>query len=111
MRRKPEQSLSDEVRATLPRVNVDDLLSTVKFYVDEEEAHIAVRDHAVCEKCSKRPCLTFCPVSVYTLDREGKVMVGHQACVECGSCRIGCPFGNIRWDLPRGGYGVAYKFG
>jgi ferredoxin like protein len=48
---------------------------------------------------------------VYQLDRQGQVMVGYQACVECGSCRVGCPFNNIGWALPRGGYGVAYKFG
>jgi ferredoxin like protein len=50
-------------------------------------------------------------VNVYRLDGDGKIAVGYQACVECGSCRVGCPFLNIGWALPRGGFGVAYKFG
>ena len=45
------------------------------------------------------------------MDALGKISVGYQACVECGSCRIGCPHANVDWTLPRGGYGVAYKFG
>ncbi|SDX25660.1 ferredoxin like protein [Thiocapsa roseopersicina] len=38
-------------------------------------------------------------------------MVGYQACLECGSCRVGCPFLNIGWALSLCGYGVAYKLG
>jgi len=38
-------------------------------------------------------------------------MVSDQACLKCGSCRVGCPFRNISWALPRGGYGVADKLG
>jgi ferredoxin like protein len=44
----------------------------------------------------------------YILDRAIEAI---QACVECGSYWVGCPFNNIGWALPRGGYGVAYKFG
>ncbi|MGC9358698.1 MAG: ferredoxin family protein [Anaerolineae bacterium] len=45
------------------------------------------------------------------MGNDGKIQVAYQACVECGSCRVGCPYKNIGWQLPRGGYGVAYKFG
>ena len=55
--------------------------------------------------------LTFCPVGVYKLGHDGRIQVAHQSCVECGSCRVGCPYRNIGWELPRGGFGVAYKFG
>jgi ferredoxin like protein len=111
MAERKHHPLSPELAASLPHVDVDDLIASVKYYVDEDFAHLWIKDHAVCQRCQAKPCLAFCPVGVYRLDRQGRVMVGYQACVECGSCRVGCPFLNIGWALPRGGYGVAYKFG
>lgn len=111
MRERKHQPLAPELVAGLPRVAVDDLIASVKYEVDDDFAHLWIEDHGVCNGCSAKPCLDFCPVGVYRLDRNGKVMVAYQACVECGSCRVGCPFLNIGWSLPRGGYGVAYKFG
>lgn len=95
----------------LPKVNIDDRIFTLKYYVDEEYAHLKIRDPRVCKACLEKPCLSFCPAGVYRLDRRGEITVGYQACVECGSCRVACPYLNIEWDYPRGGYGVAYKFG
>jgi ferredoxin like protein len=103
--------LDPALRRTIPRANVEDMISGVKYYVDEENAHLWIKDHAVCAMCQAKPCTYFCPVNVYRLDGDGKIAVGYQACVECGSCRVGCPFLNIGWALPRGGFGVAYKFG
>lgn len=105
------KNLSPEKRASLIPVNVDDLLAAVKYYVDEEFAHIKIKDQDVCAHCVTHPCLNFCPAGVFTMDRQGRVLVGYQACVECGSCRVGCPYLNVDWNLPRGGHGVAYKFG
>jgi ferredoxin like protein len=31
--------------------------------------------------------------------------------LECGSCRIICPQGAIRWVYPRGGFGICYQYG
>ena len=104
-------TLDPALRDSLPRVNADDMIASLKYYVDEDKAHLWIKDEAVCARCVLKPCLYFCPVSVYQLDRENRTMVGYQACVECGSCRVGCPFTNIGWKLPRGGFGVAYKFG
>ncbi len=95
----------------LPEVNIDDKVFTLKYYVDEQKSHLSLRDPGLCLKCAQKPCLSFCPVGVYRLDAQGQVVVGYQACVECGSCRVACPLHNIKWDYPRGGYGVAYKFG
>ncbi len=105
------KELSKELKDTLPTVYVDDMLMSLKYFVDEEQAHLWIKDHAVCARCQYKPCLYFCPVGVYTLAKDGKIQVSYQACVECGSCRVGCPYSNIGWKLPRGGYGVAYKFG
>ncbi len=95
----------------LPRVNLDDKIFTLKYYVDEDYAHLRIRDEEVCRRCPTRPCLSFCPAGVYRLDRSGGITVSYQACVECGSCRVACPYANIEWNYPRGGFGVAYKFG
>jgi len=111
MSQKTHEPLSEEMRAGLPVVNVDDLLVSLKYYVDEDFAHIKIKDHHTCGQCETQPCLDFCPAGVFSVDLKGKVLVSYQGCVECGSCRIGCPFHNIDWQLPRGGYGVAYKFG
>jgi len=108
---KKHVELAPDILESLPHTNIDDLVLTIKYYVDEDYGHIRIEDHAVCAKCKHKPCLNFCPAHVFTKDRQGKILVGYQACVECGSCRIGCPYQNIDWNLPRGGYGVAYKFG
>ena len=111
MNDKTIDTLDPALRQSLPKVNVDDMISSVKYYVDEDVPHLWIKSQDICAQCQLKPCLYFCPVEVYKLDREAKTMVGYQACVECGSCRVGCPFLNIGWQLPRGGFGVAYKFG
>ena len=105
------KELAEEVKKTLPNVYVDDLLMSLKYFIDEDIAHLSIIDHAICHRCEHKPCLYFCPVGVYTLGNDGRVQVAYQSCVECGSCRVGCPYKNIGWILPRGGFGVAYKFG
>ena len=111
MSEKNHEALNPELLATLPPTNVDDLLATVKYYVDEEFAHIKIKDQTLCEQCGTHPCLFFCPAGVFSLDAANHILIGYQACLECGSCRIGCPSQNVDWTLPQGGYGVAYKFG
>ncbi len=92
-------------------VNIDEKISSVKFYVDEESSHLRIKDEKLCLSCKERSCLSFCPAGVYRLTEEGKILINYQACLECGSCRIGCLYGNILWSYPRGGYGINYKFG
>jgi ferredoxin like protein len=105
------KELPQDLKESLPDVYVDDLLVSLKYFIDEEQSHLKIKDHAVCARCQYKPCIDFCPVGVYTLAHDGKIQVAYQACVECGSCRVGCPYENIKWTLPRGGFGVAYKFG
>jgi len=48
-------------------------------------------------------------------DRHGgkviAISVSYEGCLECGSCRIGCPHLNIEWRFPTGGYGISHRFG
>jgi ferredoxin like protein len=96
------------------KLTLEDKLYLVKFKPDEE-SHLVIKDMGVCAgKCSGqgRACTNFCPAGVYKWDEKNSAMiVNYEECFECGSCRVGCPFGNIEWRYPRGGYGVQFRNG
>ncbi|MCL4459685.1 MAG: 4Fe-4S dicluster domain-containing protein [Chloroflexi bacterium] len=88
-----------------------------KLYLDrfkpDEQSHLIIIDQEKCRTtcvAQNRPCTHFCPAQVYKWE-EDKITVAFEGCLECGACRIGCPFSNIDWRYPRGGFGVQYKFG
>ncbi len=92
-------------------VKIEDKLFLVSFKPDETASHLVVRSQEVCRgSCERKHCTLFCPAGVYRWETD-HLDVGYLACVECGACRIGCPFGNIEWRYPRGGYGVQYRYG
>ncbi len=105
------QASSSLSGATLPRVYIDDHLMTLKYYVDEDEAHLRIVSPEACVRCEKKACLYFCPAGAYQELDSGEVNIAYQSCMECGSCRLLCPHHNVSWEYPRGGFGVAYKFG
>jgi len=91
-------------------MKIEDKLFLDRFKVDEE-SHLKIRDNEVCkEKCQDQPCLYFCPAMVYRTEGD-RIAVAHEGCLECGSCRIACPYLNIEWRFPKGGYGISHKFG
>ncbi len=104
-------SKTTRVGESLPPVYIDDMLMSLKYYVDEQEAHIQIKSQEVCKTCANQGCLYFCPVGAYRLQANGEIQVSYQSCIECGSCRVMCEHKNIEWKYPRGGFGVAYKFG
>lgn len=93
-------------------VKVEDKLYGVRFKTDEDQSHLIVLDSSQCAQCVDKPCTTFCPVSVYRWEPgDRKISVSYEKCVECGACRIGCPYFNIEWRYPKGGFGVQYRHG
>jgi ferredoxin like protein len=89
---------------------IEDKLFLDRFRVDEEP-HIRIIDNDTCmDICEDQPCLYFCPANVYRLEKN-RISVSYEGCLECGSCRIGCPHLNIEWRFPTGGYGVGHRFG
>jgi ferredoxin like protein len=74
----------------------------------DSERHIKVNPEK-CKSCKQRFCLYVCPAHVYTLNKEGEVVLELDGCLECGTCRIACV--ELDWHYPRGGYGVQYKCG
>jgi ferredoxin like protein len=87
---------------------IEDKLCTTRHNVDSEP-HIKV-DFEKCETCPEKPCLYVCPVQNYIL-RDNRLVFSWQGCVECGACRIACPRLAITWNYPRGGFGVALRYG
>ena len=94
------------------QLTIEDKLYLVKFKPDEE-SHLIIKDANACaQQCGARACTNFCPARVYKWDEANQHMiVNFEDCIECGSCRIACPFGNIDWRYPRGGFGVQYRYG
>jgi ferredoxin like protein len=92
-------------------VNVEQKLFQNRYLVDGGRPHIQVKEH---EKPSALllSLTRVCPAGCYAKNETGQVEVSVDGCVECGTCRVLCgPSGEITWNYPRGGFGVAYKFG
>lgn len=91
---------------------VDEVLAPLTYKADHDNAHIKIPDPKVCLGCKDKPCTTVCPAGVYEWNEAQKqLIVSYENCIECGAARVMCPFNNIQWEPPRGGFGVNYKFG
>jgi ferredoxin like protein len=92
-------------------LSLDDKIYLVKI-AKYRTSHLAIRDQRVCRDCARRECVTVCPVGTYSWEAErGAIHVAYENCFECGTCRIACPFENIGWENPPGGYGVEFRHG
>ena len=91
--------------------SVAEKLYTIRYKVDEQ-SHLIIKDQETCLKCQTKECQDFCPAEVYHwVEKEKMTSVAFENCIECGTCRIGCPAYNIEWVYPKGGHGITYKFG
>jgi ferredoxin like protein len=73
-----------------------------------------VVDPQVCaEDCEDYHCVGICPAEVWRTegDGDGVPTIAYENCLECGSCRFACEFGNVVWEYPETGAGVKYKYG
>jgi len=93
------------------RLTIEDKLGLLT-YKGDHQTHIKIMNEQTCLNCAGKPCVTACPATVYMWDEEKKkILVAFENCIECGAARMMCPFNNIDWHPPRGGFGVSYKFG
>ncbi len=90
-------------------LKIDDKLGKNKYIIDSE-SHISI-DEDICKDCVDMPCIVGCPAECFKQSADGKMIYAYEGCLECGSCRIICPRGSIKWMLPRGGFGICYEFG
>ncbi|MCX7571559.1 4Fe-4S dicluster domain-containing protein [Tumebacillus sp. DT12] len=101
--------MSEEKAAPQKGASIEEKLFTIRYKVDDI-SHLIIKDQEVCMKCETKECNDFCPADVYSW-RDLTTHVAFENCIECGTCRIGCPTYNIEWVYPKGGYGITYKFG
>ncbi len=92
-------------------MKIEERLALAK-HIPDKVSHLEIISVETCRHCAKKPCLTFCPATVYHWDDgEEQITVAYEGCFECGACRLVCPHDNIAWAWPRGGFGVAYRYG
>lgn len=76
----------------------------------DHESHIRIRKDGVCQtECENKPCTYICPSRVFFWEDQ-VIKVSYKRCVECGACIWGCPYENIGWHYPQGGYGIVYTY-
>ncbi len=95
-------------------VNVDEKLSLDKFDVDEDRAHIVLKDAAECSDFDAEfdKLVLACPAALYKRDEECRTSFDYAGCLECGTCRIVCGSTILdHWVLPGPTKGVEYRWG
>jgi len=106
-------------------------LAANKYELDEGNPHIEVNDEACRAQCPELACLYVCPANVYS-EQNGRIVADWAGCLECGTCKVACPPVSLkdpaskpalhvdtpsadrpalRWEYPRGGFGVIYRSG
>ncbi len=71
-------------------------------YDDDRQPHIKVLSP---ESEFMKKLVTLCPTKCYSLE-GGKVVLQHEACIECGTCAK-----ETEWRHPRGEKGIVYQYG
>ncbi len=89
-------------------MKLEEKLGRLVFNFDKEP-HIIV-DTDRCQKCDHQPCLAGCPAGCFKIE-AGKLVFNYEDCIECGTCKIICEKDAIKWNYPRGSFGVAYQYG
>lgn len=95
-------------------VNVDAKLSLNKYDVDEENAHIELKDPSRTADfdCEFDKLVIACPAGLYRRDEEGKPSFDYAGCLECGTCRILCGDTILqKWAYPGPTKGIEYRWG
>lgn len=95
-------------------VKIEEKLYTLRYKRDDAP-HLIIKEQIDCKKCEEKygtpqPCIAVCPANVYSWI-DGKIVVAYENCVECGACKIACPYSNIIWKYPRYGLGIALRYG
>ena len=92
-------------------MQVDEKLTKNAFKHDEQ-SHIEIDAERCREVCTERYCERVCPASLYEWNEEAdRMVVEFAGCLECGTCLVACRHEALTWRLPRGGYGVRYRYG
>jgi NADH-quinone oxidoreductase subunit F len=101
--------LSGTALCALGATAANPVLSTIRYFRDEYDAHILDRrcpakecrglfiyqiDAEACKGCGI--CLKSCPVDAITGERKAPHVIDQQKCTRCGTCWEKCPFTAVR---------------
>ena len=102
------ETMQDSSLCALGKSAPNPVLTTLKYFRDEYEAHIKEHrcpagvckaltrfavDPAACKGCSA--CVRACPTGAATGERKKPHEIDPDKCISCGSCREACKFGAI----------------
>ena len=103
------EMISDMALCGLGKTAAGPVLSTIKYFRNEYEAHIYDKkcpagecqklktisiDPALCKGCSK--CARQCPVEAISGKIKEPFVIDQSKCIKCGSCLTACPFKAIK---------------
>lgn len=95
----------------MSQVNVDQKLGINKFYVDEGNAHIVLKQNNMDMKEYQKLVIA-CPAGLYKVSDNGEALFDYAGCLECGTCRVLCGKTIIeKWEYPVGTMGVEFRWG
>lgn len=93
----------------MKKQSIEERLGFNKFSVDDGNPHI-VLDKTICAGCKSKACVKGCPAGLYVPDGD-VVKFDSAGCLECGTCRVICLPKGLKWEYPRGTFGVAFRYG
>jgi ferredoxin-like protein FixX len=92
------------------KVNIEEKLNFNKYNVDEQNAHIILKENFDMTEYAK--LIQVCPAGLYKLDENNVPRFDYAGCLECGACRILCGQTIIaKWEFPGSTMGVEYRNG
>lgn len=90
-------------------LKLEDLLQRNVWDVDEDP-HIEIpKDPEQQVGLPKKALVYLCPAGCYTMVGD-TVLFSYEGCFECGLCRVVSPEDKIKWEYPKSGKGIQFRF-
>jgi len=93
----------------MKKLSIEERLGIDKFAVDDGMPHIVI-DKEICAKSALEACVRACPAGCYVKD-GAEIRFDYAGCLECGTCRVLCQSKGLKWEYPRGTFGVEFRYG